>query len=87
MPRWPFTLDSQHTLTSNVALTSLEQSLGIYSTETQKESLTVATGGEGGRKRSPPPLEEFVLTMVRLRLGLFEQDLAYRFGVSQSTVS
>ena len=25
--------------------------------------------------------------LIRLRLGLFEQDLAYRFGVSQSTVS
>ena len=37
-------------------------------------------------KRSLPPLEEFFLVMVRLRLGLFEQDLAYRFGVSQSTV-
>ena len=27
------------------------------------------------------------LVLVRLRLGLFEQDLAYRFGVSQSTIS
>ena len=26
-------------------------------------------------------------TIVCLRLGLFEQDLAHRFGVSQSTVS
>ena len=25
--------------------------------------------------------------MVRLRLGLLEQDIAYRFGISQSTVS
>ena len=37
--------------------------------------------------RSLPPLEEFFLVLVRLRLGLMEQDLADRFGVSQSTVS
>ena len=40
-----------------------------------------------GRKRILPPLEEFFLVLVRLRLGLFEQDLAYRFGISQTTVS
>ena len=40
-----------------------------------------------GRKRALLPLEEFFLVLVRLRLGLLEQDLAYRFGVSQSTVS
>lgn len=39
------------------------------------------------RPRILPPLEEFFLTMVRLRLGLMEQDLAYRFGISQATVS
>ena len=41
----------------------------------------------GGRPHALPPLEEFFLVLVRLRLGLFEQDLAYRFGISQSTVS
>ena len=40
-----------------------------------------------GRPRSLQPLEEFFLTMVRLRLGLLEQDIAYRFNISQSTVS
>ena len=34
-----------------------------------------------------PPLEELFLTLVRLRLGLMEQDLAYRFDLSQPTVS
>ena len=34
-----------------------------------------------------PPLEEFFVTLVRLRLGLMEQDLAFWFGISQSTVS
>ena len=32
-------------------------------------------------------MEEIFLVLVRLRLGLLEEDLAYRFGVSQSTVS
>ena len=32
-------------------------------------------------------MEEFFLMLVRLWLGLMEQDLAYRFGISQSTVS
>lgn len=40
-----------------------------------------------GRKRTFSPLNEFFLMLVRLRLGLFEQDLAYRFGISQSSVS
>ena len=47
--------------------------------------------GLSSEKRFRPhvltPLEEFFLVLTRLRLGLMEQDLAYRFGVSQSTVS
>ena len=39
------------------------------------------------RPRSLAPIEEFFMTLVRLRLGLIEQDIAYRFGVSQFTVS
>ena len=31
--------------------------------------------------------EEFLLTMMKLRLGLFNKDLAVRFGISLSTVS
>ena len=44
-----------------------------------------------GDKRGPPralnPMNEFFLTLVRLRLGLQERDLADRFGISQGTVS
>ena len=36
-----------------------------------------------GRKKILPPLEEFFVLLVMLRLGLLEQDLEYRFG-SQS---
>ena len=44
-----------------------------------------------GKKRGPPraldPLNEFFLTVIRLRLGLMEADMADRFGISQSLVS
>ena len=40
-----------------------------------------------GRPCKLPLLEQFFMTLVRLRLGLLELDLANRFGVSQSTVS
>ena len=33
------------------------------------------------------PMDELLLVLMRLRLGLFEQDLSYHFVVSQSTVS
>ena len=32
-------------------------------------------------QRALPPIEEMFLTLVRLRLGLMEQDLAYRFNI------
>ena len=51
-----------------------------------RDSRRVFDHSNKGRPRSLPP-EEFFLTLVRLRLGLLEQDIAYRFGVSQSTVS
>lgn len=40
--------------------------------------------GKGKRCRSwtLPPMEEFFLTLVRLQLGLMEQDFAYRFDIS-----
>lgn len=40
-----------------------------------------------GRSRSLTPKQEFFLVLVRLRLGLLEQDVADRFEVSCSTVS
>ena len=39
-----------------------------------------------GRDRKLTPENELFLTLVRLRLGLLHQDIAYRFGISVSTV-
>ena len=43
-------------------------------------------GIKSGRPHDLSPLNEFFLMLCRLRLGLLEQDLAYRFHVSQPTV-
>ena len=40
-----------------------------------------------GRKRSLTHLEEFILVLMRLKVGLFVTDLADRFGVSTACVS
>ena len=40
-----------------------------------------------GTSRSLTPINEFFLVLCRLRCGLMERDLAYRFGISQPTVS
>ncbi|XP_038068286.1 uncharacterized protein LOC119737769 [Patiria miniata] len=40
-----------------------------------------------GRKRSQALEDELLMTLMKLRLNLREDDLAFRFGVSQSTVS
>ena len=52
-----------------------------------RDSKRVLHQSNKGRPRSLSPMDEFFLTLVRLRLGLLEQDIAYRFGVSQSTIS
>ena len=48
---------------------------------------TPAQSNYKGAPRALTPLNDFFLVMCRLRLGLLEQDLAYRFQISQSTVS
>ena len=42
---------------------------------------------KSGRNSKLPLLEQFFLTLVRLRLGLLEFDMANRFSLSQSAVS
>ena len=44
-------------------------------------------GGNVGAQRSLQPIDKFWLFLTRLRLGLFERDLAFRFNISISTVS
>ena len=44
-------------------------------------------GDKRGPQRALNPLNELFLTLVRLRLGLLEKDLADRFGISQGLVS
>jgi len=46
-----------------------------------------SSGKKRGPKRVLSGREEMFLTLVRIRLGLVEEDLAFRFKVSQSTVS
>lgn len=46
-----------------------------------------ATKCAQGRKRKLTTENELFLVLVRLRLGLFEADLAHRFCITQSTVS
>lgn len=44
-------------------------------------------GVKHGRKRALSPFNELFATLMRLRLGLLEQDLADRFQVSEQTMS
>lgn len=52
-------------------------------------SNTKKTGNKksAGRPLKLKPKEQFLLVLMRLRLGLFEKDLADRFGISISLVS
>ncbi|CAN7977428.1 unnamed protein product, partial [Ixodes persulcatus] len=50
-------------------------------------STSYSQDSKQGRPRSLPPHDELFLILVRLRLGLFEKDLAFRFGISVGTVS
>ena len=44
-------------------------------------------GRNGGTQRSLQAIDEFWLFLTRLKLGLFERDLALRFNISIPTVS
>ena len=54
---------------------------------TGKNSKNICTDSKTGRHSKLPLIEQFFMTLVRLRLGLLEQDLANRFGMSVSSVS
>ena len=42
---------------------------------------------ESCNTRSLTNFQQFLMVLIKLRLNLFDQDLPYRFGISQSTVS
>lgn len=44
-------------------------------------------GNKPGRRRKLSTLDEFFIVLVRMRLGLFELDLAHRFRVHVSTIN
>ena len=52
-----------------------------------KDSKDIFDEFKCGRPYKLPLLEQFFMTLLRLRLGLLEVDIAFRFSVSQSTVS
>ena len=43
--------------------------------------------GKIGRRRKLSNFQEFILVAMKLRLGLFNRDLAYRFKICENTVS
>jgi len=47
----------------------------------------VQKGNTSKRKYKLPDFQSFLLTIMKLRLNLYQFDLAFRFGISQSTVS
>lgn len=55
--------------------------------DTEKTSLNCEGKRRVGRPRVLSTFEEFILVLMRLRLGLFEKDLAHRFSVCLMTVS
>ena len=59
----------------------------VYIRNEAKDDLNANLGKKRGRKRKLSPSNQLFLFLCRVRLGLFELDLAYRFNISMSTVS
>ena len=51
------------------------------------KSYQIKNNNKPGPKRSQSLEDELLLTLMKLRLNLREEDLAFRFGICQSTVS
>ena len=54
----------------------------IYANKQEKYYVQRRAESKHCRPRSLPPIEEIFLTLLRLRLALLEQSLAYRFNIS-----
>jgi len=65
----------------------IEKSARNISYEHEKVYVDSESPRQLGRPRVLTKFQEFTMTMMRLRLGLFERDLAHRFNVSMQTVS
>jgi len=59
----------------------------IYWNSNIDDAAAACEAKKKGHPRSLAPIDEFFLVLVRLRLGLLEQDLADRVGLSCSTIS
>ena len=66
---------------------SLGQAVDREDTQYWSRPRTWPRGKKRGPHRQMLPRNEFLMTMMRLKLGLLEEDLAFRFCVSQSHVS
>ena len=66
---------------------SVVHNLIYYGSTTNAEKISSSDYVKHGPKRSLTPEQEFFLVLVRLRLGLLEEDLAHRAGITQSTMS
>ena len=62
-------------------------SIVYYDSNTKAENITSSDFVKHGPKRLLTPEQEFFLVLVRLRLGLQEEDIAARAGLSQSQIS
>ena len=64
---------------------SPENILSQQSVASEEAGRKISLGS--GRKSKLPLEDELFMTLMRLRLGRLEQELAYQFGVSTSTIS
>lgn len=59
----------------------------VYNRNEAMEELDDSLGAKIGRPRKLSPSNQFFLFLCRVRVGLFELDLSYRFKISIGTVS